>query len=225
MAIRNLIEAVVRSVVDEVLKKNKDLAEKNTNKDDIVAYVLNRIPPKYVTSERGILHGKLHVKFEIQAKTDILLLIYEAISVIKKRRAVEYDLNNIEQKDVEHHFPHIMGEILEESTFSMIPDVEVSLMHNGNLVKMVDLDWKNPYLTNKSTMGYYHFWPDNLEKKSSKDSKINFNLIFKHPKFNQKNIDIEVELSSSADIGRSYKVPIVLIQLKEGIDPDFLYKE
>ncbi len=222
MGVKNIKEDIIYNIVNEVLKSDNDIKNLNLHKDDIVAYILNRIPPKYITSERGVLHGKLEARYIIQQKTDILLLLYEAVEVFSKRRPTE---QGDEDNDVDMdkcRFPHIFGEILEETTFTIVPDVEVSLLYHGKSSEMINRGWKNPYITNKATMGFCHFWPI-YDEKMGDARKIPFQLFFKHPQFEEKTLDLDVELMERADVGKSHVVPIILMKLKEGIDPDSLY--
>ncbi|MDY6968099.1 MAG: late competence development ComFB family protein [Spirochaetota bacterium] len=225
MAIRNLMEDIVSAVVDEVLlKEAKDDRETMTYKQDIITYVLNRVPPKYFTSERGILHGKLESQFTFQQRTDILFLAHEALEITKKRRIPEKHTEN-DRIDVKTNFlPHIIGEILEETTFSIIPDVEVTLLYNDQPAQMIDSSWKNPYITNKATKGYYHFWPEFIDDKMSKNNKILFHLAFKHSKFNEKTIELTTNYMDAYNLYKSQIIPIVLFEKKEGVDITFLYE-
>jgi competence protein ComFB len=217
MAIKNLMEDIVRNTVYEVLKNDTDISQPDTNIEDIIAYVLNRIAPRYITSERGILHGKLEARLVVQQKTDIFLLIYEAIEVIKKRRATELGIPVSETSVSMCRFPHIIGEVLEETTFSIITDVEISLYHKDRLAVMIDSDWKNPYKTNKPTMGYYHFWPEYDEQTMGRtDIPIIFTIVFRHPDFKDQMIDIEIDIASNAGMGKSMVVPITLMQARDG---------
>jgi competence protein ComFB len=224
MAVKNLMEDVVFSTIDEIIVEEKYFSGIDHYKQDIAAYVLNRIPPKYITSERGILHGKLEARFLFQQKTDILFLINEALDVIKSRRDVPTE-PNLSEFIASHtlFFPHIIGEVLEETTFSIIPDVEVTLLNKGNLVKMVDPTWENPYKTGRGTLGYYHFWPDVDQEGAIAQDDVSFTIRFNHPKFHEKEIDVKIAVSSDFNISQSRPVQIALLHLKEGHDISFLY--
>ena len=135
MPVKNLMEEIITSIVTEILSGEQDkISESSSLKDDVIAYVLNRIPPRYFTSERGII--------EIGEKN--------------------------------HFFPHILGEVFEETTFSVIPDVEVTLTCNENPARMIDSSWNNPYITNTATKGYFHFWPDYNEALMDKLDRVPF---------------------------------------------------
>jgi competence protein ComFB len=224
MAIRNIMEDVVYSTIDEILKEEKILAGAHKYKQDVAAYVLNRIPPKYITSERGILHGKLESRFLFQQKTDIIMLIHEAVDVIKSRRDTPTSSISSSALAKNLFFPHIIGEVLEETTFSVIAEVEVTLMHNGSQATMVDNSWDNPYVTNKGTLGYYHFWPEVRPDTMDISKEILFSIHFVHKNFKLATTDITIPVSSEFSISQSRAVPIILMQLKDGIDISFLYE-
>jgi competence protein ComFB len=226
MAVKNLMEDIVESLVEEVLAKTSKDEDGNVviYKDDVVTYVLNRIPPKYYTSERGILHGKLDSQFVFQQKTDILLLTHEAINTIKKRRSSELPASG-EKKQKGFFLPHILGEILEETTFSIIPKVTVTLLYKNKPAEMIDKNWKNPYVTNKSTKGFFHFWPElhNPEKEIKKGGReIPFAILCTHPKFNEKKIEFNLALVEGQNAYKSFIMPMILMEKLEGVDLSFL---
>ena len=221
MGVKNIKEDIIYNIVDEVLKSDKDLSLLNINKDEIVAYILNRIPPKYTTSERGVLHGKLEARYIIQQKTDILMLLYEAIEIFRKRRNTQTDTQIDDIDIIKCRFSHIFGEILEESTFTIVPNVDVTMFYKGKPAEMVNSGWKNPYRTNKATMGFYHFWPIYDEEMGDR-GKITFRLEFKNDHFIDKSLEIEVDLLEKGDIGKSHVVPITLLKVRDGVKLDFL---
>jgi hypothetical protein len=217
------MEDIVTSVVREVLKKDKDLPKAEIYEQDIIAYVLNRVPARYITSERGIIHGKLESRFKFQQRTDILFLIQEAIQNIQSRRASSP--SSVEElAGRERMLPHIMGEVLEETTFSIIPGVEVTLLYKGKPAAMIDESWTNPYTTNKATKGYFHFWPEFAAKAMDEKKDIPFTITFTHPKFTGKQVELSLRVPESTNLYESRIIPITLMQIKEGVDISFLYE-
>jgi competence protein ComFB len=220
------MEDLVSSTIEEIIKEEKYFAGIDEYKQDISAYVLNRVPPRYVTSERGILHGKLEARFQFQQKTDIIFLIHEALEVIKSRRDTPSSKDISERVETrEVFFPHIIGEVLEETTFSIIPDVEVTLLFKNMPVKMADSSWENPYKTGRGTLGYYHFWPDPEATKTALGEEALFSIRFRHPRFEEKEFDIEIKTVPVFNISDSRPVQIALLHLKEGNDISFLYEK
>jgi competence protein ComFB len=224
MAIKNIMEDIILSTIDEIMKEDKFFIGVDRYKQDIAAYVLNRVPPKYITSERGILHGKLESRFLFQQKTDVILLIHEALDVIKARRDIPTQKITESLSDSEWFFPHIIGEVLEETTFSIVPDVEVVLLFNNVPAKMVDNSWDNPYYTNRGTLGYYHFWPEVNKSMVTESKSVKFVLRFSHKKFKDKEMEVLVPVLDDYNISHSRAVPIALLNLLDGIDVSFLYE-
>lgn len=218
------MEDIVLSVIDRVIEQEKLGSDVAKYRHDVGAFVLNRIPPKYFTSERGLLHARLETRFFFQQRTDILLLVHEAIDIIKTRR--DYPSGNIANLASKRiiFFSHIIGEVLEETTFSIIPEVKVLLMKNGQPAKMVDATWNNPYSISKATMGYYHFWPEPDEKIQNNKGDEVFEIKFSHPECKEKSISITVPYADSFDASRSKVAPITLLSLKDGADINFLYQ-
>jgi competence protein ComFB len=222
MAIRNLMEDIITFVVKEVIQNEMGAAPSGIYEQDIIAYVLNRVPPRYITSERGIIHGKLDSKFKMQQRTDILFLIHEAIRNIKTRRTPTTHGEYVEKTSKEPFLPHIMGEVVEETTFSIVNDIEVTLLFKGKPAAMIDSTWKNPFLVKKATKGFYHFWPAYVAGKMDERKPISFSLRFAHPKFATKEIVCELALKDNLNLYESIIVPISLVQIKEGVDQSFL---
>ncbi len=221
MGVKNIKEDIIYNIVEDVINNDANIAEYKIGVDDLVAYILNRIPPKYTTSERGILHGKLEARYIIQQKTDILLLLYEAIEIFKNRReteAVEIEESAGSEKG---GFSHVFGEVLEETTFSIVHNVEVTLLYDGRPAKMINSGWKNPYITTKAAKGFFHFFPA-YEEKMGTGPKVSFELLLRHSKFLDKKVQLGIDLLDAPDLGKSHVVPIVLLQLKEGENLDFL---
>jgi hypothetical protein len=223
MAIKNIMEDIVNNIVEEIFRVDESIDEKKVSRDDVLAYVLNRTTPKYVTSERGILHGKLDEKYITQQKTDILFLIYEAIEIITSRRSSVLRSKKDDAKPLKC-LPHIIGEVLEETTFSVVPDVEVTLYYKGEPLPMITPEWANPYMTNRATKGYFHFWPEYLEEKCKGKSAVTLEVRFRHPKFKEKTVEIEVDCHSKDNFEKSHLMQIVLLQVVDGIDLNFLYE-
>ncbi len=223
MAIRNLMEDVVASVVVEVLgKKENNIAHPDIYYDDVLAYVLNRVPAKYISSERGVLHDRIDLGSAAQQRSDILFLTHEAIEHIKKRRPAAAALHG-NLSDRPFFFPHLLGEVLEETTFAPVEGIEVELLYRGKKAKMIDETWLNPYRTMKATRGYYHFWPDFIDEEMGKGETVEFTLKFSHDKLKTREVPIKLQVVEKFNPGSSHVIPITLVQTREGVDVSFLY--
>ncbi|MCX7679904.1 MAG: late competence development ComFB family protein [Spirochaetes bacterium] len=223
MAIRNIMEDVVASVVYEVLSKEKKVEYIEVYFDDIVAYVLNRIPPRYVTSERGILHDRIDFSRSAQRRSDILFLVHEAMRFVQSRRSTPSPPSRIDESAKMKFFPHVLGEVLEETTFNPISGIEISLLYNNQHAQMIDPNWPNPYKTNKATKGFFHFWPKFIEGEMDEFSPIEFVLRFSHPALEELETRFSLKAVTSFNLGNSHVLPITLMKTKEGVDASTVF--
>ena len=223
MTIRNMMEDIVDDLAREVLKREfKGIKVSGSLMDDLTAYVLNRISPSYFTSERGILHGKLDSKYVFQKNTDILLLIHEFMNTIRERRE-SIDLTSYhELTGKQYFFPHIIGEVLEESTFSIVDDVETTLLYRDAAAGMIDPGWSNPYRVSSGTRGFFHFWPEYDPDIIKEQGEVPFTVRYSHPKFKDLSISIKLPILDNINLHKSHVIPITLLALKEGEDGSFL---
>lgn len=216
MPATNLMQDIVINILDEVLKKEGNREISAHHRNDIIAYVLNRVPPRYVTSERGLLYGALDAKYKVQEQVDILMLIYEAINKILDNKGPGDDRTQSPHLEKTSLLPHIIGQVLEESTLAIIPDVEVSLMFGNAKADMVDADWENPYITSAATKGRFHFWPKYTPGKMGKGPRVPFTLRFRHQHFIETTVDVSLDVLQKSDFGRSQFIPIVLMKSNTG---------
>lgn len=221
----NLIEMIVKDIVDEVLAKEDDFKNIKYLRNDIIAYVLNRVPPRYVTGERGIIHSRIDPRLKYQEHTDILFLTYEAISIFTKRRGPGAGVTGIDEEKLSGLIPHMIGEVLEETTLSIIPDLKITLLYNEQPAEMMDIGWKNPYIAAKATRGYFHFWPRYIEEKMRGEDHVEFKIVFDHPEFEPRSVKIKAKVNKKNDLGNTQSIPMVLLKLKEGVSTDFLMKD
>jgi len=218
MTMVNIMEDKIKAAVNELLEVREDRFILIKYTDDIIAYVLNRVPPRYITSERGFIHNEIDYSINTQLQADIRFCVNDAIRTLSHRREPEMQsglsLDNIIGKH--YYFPYIVGEVLEESTFSVIPDVEVQLIYNDYPIPMIEPGWTNPYFTCKATKGFYLFWPDFVQGEMSPVSDNIFKLIFRHKKFYKKEISFAARALDKFNYNKSQIVPLVLLRLQAG---------
>lgn len=221
----NLIEAIVKDIVDEVIKKDESLHNLKFHRNDIIAYILNRVPPRYVTGERGIIHTRIDPRLKFQQHTDILFLTYEAIELFSKRRESEVGENGQNVEKVTGILPHLIGEALEETTLAVIPDLKITLLYKDEPAHMMDSGWKNPYHGTKATRGYFHFWPKYIENEMKDASEVEFRVKFEHPKFDLRVVKLTVKPGIKNNLGTTQSIPLVLMKMKDGVNADFLKED
>jgi competence protein ComFB len=161
------MEEKVRQIIDEICdeeanKTNPVYCVSPACRQDAACYVLNRIPPRYVSSGRGLAHVESAYKGNPQLQVDLVTLASEAL---KRVTTVQRSFYSGDQREAGpetgpcFNFPTITGRLFNGLTFEPISDVDVELRRNGELVEMVDSRWPNPYHIVQNTPGTYLFWP------------------------------------------------------------------
>lgn len=217
MRIINIMENKIKETVNEVISLREDRFLLVKYLEDIVAYVLNRVPPRYITSERGFIHNEIDYAINTQLQADIKFCVNDAIRTLLTRREPDFKLNLHEDVIGKHfYFPYVIGEVLEETTFSVIPEVEVQLLYNERRVPMIDPNWINPYYTCKATNGFYLFWPDFIKEEMSSTEDNIFKVVFRHKQFYKQEIPFNLKAIDTNTFDRSKILSLVLLRLKEG---------
>lgn len=83
IGMKNYIEDIVIDKMPDILPK-LDVCQCDRCKMDILAYVLNQIPPKYVVTKRGKIYAKL-AAIQIQFDADITVAITKAAGVVREK--------------------------------------------------------------------------------------------------------------------------------------------
>ena len=81
MKLRNYMEVLINEAIDAVLK-NSDGCTCDRCREDIKAYALNNLPPKYIVANE--LYTKLAI-LQSQFTIDVITKLAEAAEIIKKR--------------------------------------------------------------------------------------------------------------------------------------------
>ena len=170
MDIHNANEDIVFGAVQKIF----DEIQNNGNPDnfclcyqcriDTICYTLNRIEPHYIVSNRGFTRlDRASLKSQ-QMEADITSLIYKGLRLVNhnQRPTAPHDGTNHHPHRVNHplfDIPTIAGRIFNGISFEPIVGVDVSLYCEGELIKMRNTNWQNPYTMIASTPGAYSFWP------------------------------------------------------------------
>lgn len=83
MKIQNYMEEVVQDELELLLNDRDDICKCQKCRMDMMVWALNRLPPKYVITDRGRLYTKLKEQ-EIQFKADVVKELAMAIQIISK---------------------------------------------------------------------------------------------------------------------------------------------
>ncbi|MCX7927063.1 MAG: late competence development ComFB family protein [Candidatus Omnitrophica bacterium] len=83
MKIQNYMEEVVADELEILLSERDDVCKCQKCRYDMMVWALNRLPPKYVITDRGRLYTKLKEQ-EIQFKADVVKELTRAINFVAK---------------------------------------------------------------------------------------------------------------------------------------------
>ncbi len=209
MDVHNLMEDVVilnvNRLYDQVKKENPSWLScdcKNCRLDTI-SYVLNRLPPKYVVSGRGVTHTSDDLN-NLQLKADIDSLAIEGIRVVNSTKRPFHTQKRSDCIANTSHIPCFnfsifTGTILDGSNFEPVIGATVTLKYNGKPVEMIDKTWINPYITCKSTKGTYSFWMKHIPaEKEGIFKKFTFTIEISAPSYTTSSYFFEVPCTSDA---------------------------
>lgn len=83
MKIFNYMEDVVREQLEDLLSKRDDVCKCQRCKLDMMVWALNRLPQKYVITDKGRIYTKL-AEQETQFKADVISVLTKAIIKVSK---------------------------------------------------------------------------------------------------------------------------------------------
>ena len=200
MKIKNYQEDLVLNIVEIVLQERPDIAKSDHFLHDVAAYTLNRLPPRYILSERGFTrlaaeHWIGNENGDGEGLTDlvqVLLLVNRAIDTIVDRRHPEEEPTTPEEAVTEeslaetlsqwHNLPYMVGRVVDDGSREPLADVEVSLFIGDELVAAAEQGWANPYKTSLATKGFFSFRPKPVRSKSAiRDFELR--ITFSHNKY------------------------------------------
>lgn len=209
MNVHNLMEDVVIKAVNTLYDRVKSenvawlTCDCENCRLDTVSYVLNRIPPKYVVSGRGVTHNAEYLASS-QLLADIDSLALEGMRTVSSTKR-PFHTENRQDCTIQgsnssptpaFNFFTFMGVVLDGNTFEPVTNAKITLKMNGNLAEMVDKTWSNPFHLVPSTKGVYSFWVKSLPAKESGEREY-FNF------------SIEIEADGYSECVYHFEVPIM----------------
>ena len=214
MNVHNLMEDIVTKAVNTLYDRVKAenvawlTCDCENCRLDTVSYVLNRIPPKYVVSGRGVTHNAEYLaSAQLQADVDSLALEgMRTVSSTKRpfhtenRRDCEIQSDD-KNTSPAYNFFTFMGLVLDGNTFEPVSEAEITLRMDGKLAEMVDKTWSNPYHMVRSTKGVYSFWVKSIPaKKSGEREYFNFSIEIKAEGYSDCIYHFEVPIMSEDSV-------------------------
>ena len=206
MDIHNLMEDKVKFTVNDFCETSSFDSDKYCGcpqcRLDVVCYVLNNLPPKYVVSSRGIVHHEIDYSKKLQQDVDVFRLVKDGFNIITERKRPEADHTRKAGEKHKHgfyyNFPNIVGKIIDGKTFEPVSDAEARLLLDGSLVNMTSEMTQNPVRITKHTNGIFIFWPYPVEAEKENDKKtFTYKLRVNHPDYEEYIKLIDLTVSSS----------------------------
>ena len=201
MKLKNYQEDVVLRAIQIALEDAAELLEDEVFVNDVAAYVLNRVPPRYVMSERGFLRMALeHSEDQDHSKSlanviELMILVNQGVELVRSRRVSEpFERDPLDgtegfaDGDEEprvvfiHNYPQIIGRVVDATTGGPVPGARVTMHIDGDIVPPAAPGWQNPYLTSDHTRGHFSFWPRSTRSESE---QMSGELLFtvEHPEY------------------------------------------
>ena len=176
MNIHNQLEYMVLEKVNEIFTEEEagqsmHFCTCHQCRLDVACYVLNRITPLYTVSGRGLAHLESDYQDKLQREADIVSLIKKGIDHVSNAKRPHFPHADEKEKETPegpfYNFPQIVGRIFNSTNFEPVFDVSVSLLLNGEIVRMVNPNWQNPYIIVSNASGVYSFWsyPESADAK------------------------------------------------------------
>jgi hypothetical protein len=207
MQLKNYQEDIVLHVLAIVLENQPELKNDIMFVNDVAAYVLNRIQPKYIMSERGFTRlASLHLLNEQNGRgmvplVELIGLINSGIEIVRGRRKALVEDELFSQPELEvlevgrieyyHNFPQIIGRAVDEVTRRPIYNACVTLYIDDDKAEPAEPGWINPYITNIATEGVYSFWPKAI-RHSAQLKKSSVTVIIEHEEYKPLRIERSV---------------------------------
>ncbi|MDR1956879.1 MAG: late competence development ComFB family protein [Treponema sp.] len=129
---------------------------------DTMCYVLNRMEPQYVVSNRGVARAEREtIKYQ-QKGADMVSLIYEGIKQVQHHLRPNH--KEVGDRSWEVHkpvfrVPLIIGRIFNGLNFAPLEVAQIELRSEQTLVSMINGNWQNPYQLVSYVAGIFTFLP------------------------------------------------------------------
>lgn len=197
MQLKNYQEDIVLKAIDIALEERPELQSDSAVVNDVAAYVLNRLPPRYIMSERGFTRlAAEHLdenSSSLGSMIGILVLVNQGIDLVMRRRRPLSDeggrpISVEEQLSPVHNLPQIFGKVVDEVSGAAVHGASVRLSIDGRTATPAEPGWPNPFVTQRSTNGYYSFWPAPV-RDNSEIQTFTLSLDVDHPEYQPARIE------------------------------------
>lgn len=212
MNVHNLMEEFVYTHVNDLFDTAKnDKAEWLTCacaqcRLDTICYVLNRIPPKYIKSGRGLAYNQVDEAFDkSQLQADVNRLAFEGMKQVLSSKRPHVQNTEALPNAPAFNFPTIVGRVLNGHTFAPMANISVELLLDGELATSIDQSWENPYRISAHTPGTFTFWVLPVSSTKEHEKRVFcFEIRVTLPSFEEVHHYFEIGLTAESFIRTAY---------------------
>ena len=212
MQLKNYQEDIVQHVIDIMMEDQPEIETDETFVNDVAAYVLNRIPPKYIMSERGFTRLAAKELIDEEENNNLLdlvqlmMFVSKGMDIVKDRRRPEksqygYDgllssVQDVTSHNFLHNFPQFIGRVIDNSSGKPIYNARVTQFVDGVKAIPAEPGWMNPYYTNTATNGVYSFWPKAI-KDTSEIKRCKIKITIEHEDYKPFSIEKQISIKGA----------------------------
>ena len=224
MELHNASEDIVFRMLNEIFDSIAEAGNRERLclceqcKMDTVCYILNRIPPRYIVSSRGISHLEKDWAWKQQTRVDVATLAYKGLRLVNHnlRPTSKHGEPAPEEKAPAgkvFDIPTITGRLFDGKTFAPIDGTKVELWGAGKLVAMRNPNWQNPFTLATRTPGAYTFWPAPVPADTPDMNRLfDYHIKIEDPQYETMTHHFKVpaisdDKASAQTSGKTFKLP------------------
>ncbi|MDR0374492.1 MAG: late competence development ComFB family protein [Treponema sp.] len=186
---------------------------------DTACYVLNRIEPRYIVSNRGAIRIERNSIENQQRKVDIVVMIHEGIAKINHNKRPSFTHGVKKEEQSVHgmpmfNLPAISGRVFDGTNFAPMTNIDIELLRDDEMVAMVDNNWQNPFHLVEHNEGVFSFWPAPIATNEANVHKMfEFSIKINAQGFDKLNYFFKIPVKSEQKSGatflrsRTFKLP------------------
>ncbi|OHD57288.1 MAG: hypothetical protein A2Y33_04160 [Spirochaetes bacterium GWF1_51_8] len=213
LELKNILEDIVMDVIDDLdTSQAQEVSE--SQKTELASYVLNRLKPMYITSDRGFTHIVNKYKNDPQFLADIMMRVNEGLKLVKKTSISVQPVQAYDKTKPYFIFPKISGRVLSSRSVMPVEGASAQLFINGKLAKMEFADWNNPVELKNGDDGTYSFAPAPIPA-DQPDQTIRFEIkiqVEKEEKSDSKFLSLELKSAYIQNIEIQFKENVLQVE-------------
>ncbi len=143
MELKNIVEDIVQELISS-LDESKGGAISLSQKREIAAYVLNRVKPMYITSNKGFTNLIVKYRSDPQFLADLMTQISAGLKLVLKSHETPIVKKKFDPDKLYYLFPKFYGRVISANDFMPVESAKITLLINSKAAKSLFELWKNP---------------------------------------------------------------------------------